>query len=77
MKMKSLRQKFIILMGSVALLLGCFCLAQGQYTRRVRVYRPSRYHNTRILMNRRAAMRKVIKKHRKAARKRRHALHQT
>jgi hypothetical protein len=74
--MKSLCQKSIMLLGSVALLLGCFCFAQGQYRGRVRVYRPGHYHNIRMLMNRRAAMRKVMRKHRQAARKRRHALHQ-
>jgi alpha-N-acetylglucosamine transferase len=75
--MKSLRQKVIILFGSVALLLGSFCLAEAQYRSRVRVYHPRRYNNTRTLMSRRAAMRKVIKKHRQAAKKRRQALHQT
>jgi hypothetical protein len=76
MEMKNLRQKLIILFASATLLLGCFCFAQGQYTRRVRVYRPGSYHNTRTLMSRRAAMRKVIRKRRQAARKRRQALHQ-
>ena len=74
--MKSLRQKVIILFGSAALLLGSFCLVEGQYRSRVRVYHPRIYHNTRTLMSRRAAMRKVIKKRRQAARKRRQALYQ-
>jgi hypothetical protein len=74
--MKSLQQKVIILFGTVALLLGSFCLAEGQYRSRVRVYHPRRYHNTRALMSRRAAMRKVIKKRRQAIKKRRQVLHQ-
>jgi hypothetical protein len=63
-------------LASAALFLGSFCLAQGQTARRVRVYRPGHYNNTRILMNRRAAMRKLIRKRRQAAKKRRQALQQ-
>ena len=70
-----MRKKIAVLIGSVVLLLECFSLAQAQYTR-VRVYNPGTYHNTRTVMSRRAAMRKVMKKHRKAVRKRRRALHQ-
>jgi hypothetical protein len=75
--MKSLRQKVIILFGTAALLLGSFCFAEAQFRSRVRVYHPRRYNNTRTLMSRRAAMRKVVKQRRQAARKRRQALHQT
>jgi hypothetical protein len=75
--MKKLLQKIFVLSGSAALLLGCFGFSQGQYSRRVRVYRPGPYNKTRVLMNRRAAMRSVIKKRRLAARKRRQAMHQT
>ncbi len=66
--MRKLRQKIIILFGSISLLLGGFCLAHGQY-RSVRVYNAGIYNNTRNLMSRRAAMRKVIKKRQQAARK--------
>jgi hypothetical protein len=75
-EMKKLLRKLIVLFGSVTLLMGCFCLAEGQYSRRVRVYRPGPYSNTRALMNRRAAMRKAAEKRRRAAQKRRQALHQ-
>lgn len=72
--MKKLRQRMLTACAGVALLLGCFLPAVGQFARRPpRVYRPGSYNNTRRLMNRRAAMRKVVKKRRKAARKRRHA----
>lgn len=75
--MRNLRKKIIVLFGSAALLLGCLCSVQGQYarSRTVRVYRPGTYSRTRAEMSRRAALRKVFKKHRKAARKRRHMLH--
>jgi hypothetical protein len=72
--MNRLRRRVVATVVGAALLLGCFLPAVGQFARRApRVYRPGSYNNTRRLMNRRAAMRKVIKKRRKAARKRRHA----
>lgn len=69
--MRRLRQKIFMLFGIAALLLGSLCIAQGQYTRsrRVRVYTPRTYNRTRSVMNRRAAMRKVVRKRHRAARK--------
>lgn len=72
--MKKLRQRLFTAVAGAALLLGCSLPAAGQFARRPpRVYRPGSYNHTRRLMNRRAAMRKVVKKRRKAARQRRHA----
>jgi hypothetical protein len=72
--MKKLGPRVVTAVAAAALLLGCYLPAEGQFARRApRVYRPGSYNNTRRLMNRRAAMRKVVKKRRKAARKRRHA----
>lgn len=73
--MRSPQRKIITLLISVVLLLGCVCLAQGQYTRsrRVRVYHPGTHNRTRVLMNRRALRRKIIRKHSRAARK--HVMH--
>jgi hypothetical protein len=75
--MRSLRKEMIVLFGSAALLLGCLCSVPGQYarSRTVRVYRPGTYSRTRDEMSRRAALRAALKKHRRAARKRRHLLH--
>ena len=72
---KHLRKKLLILLASVALLLGSVCAVPGQFSgsRRVRVYHPGTYHRTRTAMSRRAALRKILKKKRhRAARRRRH-----
>ena len=72
----SLRRKLMILLGSVALLLGGVCPAPGQFSgsRRVRVYNPGTYHRTRTATSRRAALRKLLKKKKRhrAAGPRRH-----
>lgn len=59
--MKKLWREIIILFGTAALLLGGFCLAQGQI-RTVRVYNPSIYNRTRTKMSNRAATKAALKK---------------
>lgn len=70
--MRGLRQNLVIMFGGIALLLASFYVAQGQYTRArpIRVHTPGVYSRTRSLMNRRAAMRKAVRKNLRAARKR-------
>ena len=70
--MRRLRRNLTIMFGGAALLLASVCVAEGQYTRsrRIRVHTPGVYNRTRSLMSRRAAMRKVVRKRLKAARKR-------
>ena len=70
--MNKLQQKIIILFGSIALVLGGFCLAQGQ----IRVYNPQIYNRTRTTMSNRAAMRAALRKARQraAAKKRQQAI---
>ncbi len=61
--MRSLHKRITILLMSIILLMGCFVSAQAQYSRsrRVRVYHPGRYNKTRVVMNRRALRRKIIR----------------
>ena len=61
--MDRLRQKIIVLCGSLALLSGGFCLAQAQ----IRVYNPGIYNRTRQVMSNRAAARAAARKARHKA----------
>ncbi len=72
--MSSLRKKLLTFFGGAALLLACFCPAQGQFSRsrRVRVYNPGTYARTRAAASRRAAARKAVRKRQRVARKRHH-----
>ncbi|HKQ99190.1 MAG TPA: hypothetical protein VJT09_00875 [Pyrinomonadaceae bacterium] len=62
------------LLWSAVLLLGSFCLAQGQFSssQTVHVYNPGTYDRTRTVMSNRAAMRRVLRRRHRAVRKRRH-----
>lgn len=61
--MNKLRQKIIVLCGGGALILGGFCLAEGQ----IRVYNPNIYNRTRTSMSNRAAARAALRKARQRA----------
>ena len=70
--MRRLRRNLLIMFGGAAIFFASLCVAQGQYTRsrRIRVHTPGIYNRTRSMMSRRAAMRRVIRKRHRAARRR-------
>lgn len=70
--MRRLRRNLIIMFANAAVLLASLCVAEAQYTRSrpIRVHTPGVYNRTRSIMSRRAAMRKVVRKRLRAARKR-------